>query len=122
MTIKIRTKARADYERNLTSTRLLAARFYIWCLEEAIDAKKFPRDESLFKIEMEFRPGNWYGKNLGHVRAPLAERLGRIYRRIALGRRSKIEDQAARVAVEEKWMAKPEIKILLAEKVLVGDA
>jgi hypothetical protein len=120
MTIQIRTKSPHDYERSLTSTRLLAARFYIWCLEEAISAKKFPRDESLFKIEMEFRPMRPFG-NTGYIRAPLAERLGRIYRRIALGRKSKIEDQAARVAVEEKWMTLPEIKILLAEKALVGD-
>lgn len=109
------------YGRDLTPSRLLAARFYIWALEQAIVLEQFPRDHSLFAIEMEFKPSRLYGSNAGYVRAPLAERLGRIYRRIAFGRRSKIEDQAARVAVETKWMAQSEIKLLLAEKTLVGD-
>jgi hypothetical protein len=114
-------RAHPIYDRTLTPSRFLAARFYIWALEEAIDAKQFPRDHSLFAIEMEFRPQRHFGSNAGYIRAPLAERLGRIYRRIAFGRRSKIEDQAARDAVE-KWIELPEIKPLLAENVLAGDA
>jgi hypothetical protein len=55
------------------------------------------------------------------VRAPLADRLARIYRRILFGRMSKTKDQASKAAVEV-WIEKSEIKVLLAEKVLVGDA
>lgn len=117
MTIPIRTKPRRDYERNLTPTRFLAARFYIWCLEGAIGKNTFPRDVSLFSIELEFRPMNHFGKNRGFNRAPLAERLGRIYGKIVYGRKQKQHELATGVAIEE-WIQKTEIKALLAEKAL----
>lgn len=117
--VHIRTKA--DYDRNATPTRILAARFYIWCLEDALTRGTFPRDHSLWKVEYEFRPGNWFGKNLGHSRQPLLERLARIHGRIVFGRRSRDKEIASNVAVDV-WMNKPEIKVMLAEKVLTGDA
>jgi hypothetical protein len=120
MTIPIRTKSPRDYDRNLTPTRFLAARFYIWCLEGAIGNKSFPRDYSLFKIELEFRPMNHFGKNVGYNRAPLAERLSRIYGQIVYGRKKKQHELATAVAVEE-WTQKFEIKPLIAEKALVDD-
>lgn len=121
MTVKIFTKPRADYERNLTPTRFLAARFYIYCLEGAIGKGAFPRGHSLSAIELEFRPMRPFGKDVRYTRAPLAERLGRIYGRIVFGRKNKEHELAAGVAVEE-WMQRPEIKAVLAERALTGDA
>lgn len=117
MTIKIHTKPRAEYDRNMTPTRFLAARFYIYCLEGAIGKGAFPRDHSLFAIELEFRPMRPFGKDVRYTRAPLAERLGRIYGRIVHGRKKGDHELATGVAIEE-WMQKPEIKVVLAEKAL----
>lgn len=119
-TIKIRTKQYKDFDRNATPNRILATRFTIFCYERALEIGAFPRDQSLFKTEMEFRPSNFFGKNGGHVRAPLAQRLGRIFGRIVYGRKARQNELKIGVAVEE-WTQRPEIKQLLAEKTLVGD-
>lgn len=108
-------------DRRLSRERLLAARFFIYCLESAVDAMKFPRDESLFKIEMEFHPSRIRIPGADHVRAGLAERLSRIYRKIVMGRVRKDDAPIVREAVE-KWMQRPEIKSMIAEGVLTGDA
>jgi len=113
--VKIRTKREID--RKATPNRILATWFYIRCLELAIGLGKFPRDYSLFKIEMEFQPGNFFGKNLNARRDPLDERLARIMGQIVYGREKKKREVDTRVAVEV-WMQKPEIKTMLAEKVL----
>jgi hypothetical protein len=107
-------------ERSLGRERRLATRFFIYCLESAIDMDRCPRDESLFKIEMEFRPMiKISGTDRGG--SGLAERLARIYRKIVIGRGRREHDQMVLDAVE-KWMQKPEIKVLIAEGELTGHA
>lgn len=116
--IRIRTKR--DLERNATPSRILATRFFIWCLETALKEGKFPRDCSLWKIELEFRPKNHFGKNRGHQRLPLAERLHPIIGGIVYGRARR--NHAVKLGVKiEEWMQQPEIKTMLAEKVLMGE-
>jgi hypothetical protein len=119
--IQVIRKPYRDYDRSATPNRILATRFTIYCYEKALEIGAFPRDQSLFKVDMEFRLSNFFEKNSGHVRASLAQRLSRIFGRIVYGRKAHQNELRIGVAVEE-WTQRSEIKAMLAEKVLTGDA